>query len=106
MRKESGKIKNLKGKECGKGICQRKHGRYFARYVDSLGKHHEKYGETLKEVREWIEDAKFADKHGNVLLPSDMTVDTWFEFLYICNACDRRRNAAEGIAEAAGACQH
>jgi len=72
--------RNLKGKECGKGICQRKDGRYFARYVDSLGKRHEKYGATLKEVREWIEDAKFADKHGNVLLPSDMTVDTWFDF--------------------------
>ena len=25
--------KNLKGKECGKGICQRKDGLYYARFV-------------------------------------------------------------------------
>lgn len=25
--------KNLKGKECGKGICQRKDGKYAARYT-------------------------------------------------------------------------
>ena len=41
--------KNLKGKECGKGICQRKDGLYFARYVDSLGKRHDKYFHTLSE---------------------------------------------------------
>ena len=27
--------KNLKGKECGKGICQRKDGLYYARFVDT-----------------------------------------------------------------------
>ncbi len=30
--------KNLKGKECGKGIYQRKDGRYSARYIDKAGK--------------------------------------------------------------------
>ena len=34
--------KNLKGKECGKGICQRKDGLYYARFVDRGGKRHEK----------------------------------------------------------------
>lgn len=34
--------KNLKGKECGKGICQRKDGLYCARFVDRGGKRHEK----------------------------------------------------------------
>lgn len=29
--------KNLKGKECGKGICQRKDGQYYARFVDRSG---------------------------------------------------------------------
>lgn len=28
--------KNLKGKECGNGICQRKDGRYCARFVDRM----------------------------------------------------------------------
>ena len=35
--------KNLKGKECGKGIYQRKDGLYHARFVDKAGKRHEKY---------------------------------------------------------------
>ena len=34
--------KNLKGKEIGKGICQRKDGLYTARFVDRTGKRHEK----------------------------------------------------------------
>ena len=29
--------KNLKGKECGKGICQRKDGLYFARFYTKNG---------------------------------------------------------------------
>ncbi len=28
--------KNLKGKECGKGICQRKDGLYYARFTPYL----------------------------------------------------------------------
>ena len=34
--------KNLKGKDCGKGIYQRKDGLYSARFVDKAGKRHEK----------------------------------------------------------------
>ena len=45
--------KNLKGKECGKGICQRKDVLYSARYVDELGKRHDKYFPTLTEARNW-----------------------------------------------------
>ena len=71
---------NLKGKECGKGICQRKDGFYYARFVDKYGKRHEKYVATLPEARNWLEEARFADTHDNILSPSDMTVDTWFEF--------------------------
>lgn len=29
--------KNLKGKECGKGICQRKDGKYAARFTGKTG---------------------------------------------------------------------
>ena len=72
--------KNLKGKECGRGICQRKDGLYFARFVDKTGKRHEKYFRTLPEARNWLDDAKYADKHDGVFVPSDMTVDTWFEY--------------------------
>ncbi len=72
--------KNLKGKECGKGICQRRDGLYHARFVDKAGKRHEKYFQTIPEARNWIEQAKYADKHEDVFVPSDTTVDAWFSF--------------------------
>ena len=72
--------KNLKGKECGKGICQRNDGLYHARFVDKAGKRHEKYFQTIPEARNWIEQAKYADKHEDVFVPSDTTVDAWFSF--------------------------
>ena len=72
--------KNSKGKECGKGICQRKDGFYYARFVDKYGKRHEKYVPTRPEARNWLEEARFADTHDNIFVPSDMTVDAWFEF--------------------------
>ncbi len=72
--------KNLKGKEIGKGIYQRKDGLYHARFVDKVGKRHEKYFETIPEARNWIEEAKYADKHEDVFVPTDTTVDEWFHF--------------------------
>ena len=72
--------KNLKGKECGKGICQRKDGLYCARFVDKSGKRHEKYFRTIPEARNWIEEAKYADKHEEVFVPSDTIVDELFDF--------------------------
>ena len=72
--------KNLKGKECGKGICQRKDGLYYARFVDKTGKRHEKYLPTLPEARNWIEELKYADAHEDVFVATDTTVDQWFDF--------------------------
>ena len=73
--------KNLKGKECGKGICQRKDGLYSARYVDELGKRHDKYFPTLPEARNWLKQAKEAlIPQDDLFIPNEMTVDTWFEF--------------------------
>lgn len=72
--------KNLKGKECGKGIYQRKDGLYSARFVDKLGNRHEKYFATIPEARNWIDDSKYADKHEGVFVPTETTVDEWFEY--------------------------
>ena len=72
--------KNLKGKDCGKGIYQRKDGLYSARFVDKTGKRHEKYFQTVPEARNWMEEAKYADKHDDVFIATDTTVDQWFEF--------------------------
>lgn len=72
--------KSLRGKECGKGICQRKDGLYSARFVSSEGKRQVKCFSSLPEARNWLEDTKYADKHENIFVPPDMTVDVWFEF--------------------------
>ena len=72
--------KNLKGKECGKGICQRKDGQYYARIVDRSGKRRDGYFATLPDARNWLEDARYQDKHGKPITSPDMTVDEWFEF--------------------------
>ena len=72
--------KSLKGRECGKGICQRKDGLYSARFVNKQSKRTVKCFSALPEARNWLEDAKYADKHDNLYIPSDMTVDAWFEY--------------------------
>jgi len=56
--------KNLKGRECGKGIYQRKDGKYSARFCAGDGKRQEKYFATLPEAKKWLADAKYEDKHG------------------------------------------
>lgn len=72
--------KNLKGKECGKGICQRKDGKYAARYTGKNGKRKEKHFLTLPEARNWLADMQYEDKHDVYNPSSEMTVDAWFEF--------------------------
>lgn len=63
-----------------KGICQRKDGLYSARFVNKQGKRTVKCFSSLPEARNWLEDAKYADKHDNLYIPSDLTVDAWFEY--------------------------
>ena len=72
--------KNLKGRECGKGICQRKDGKYAARFTDKNGKRHEKHFPTLPEAKNWLADAQYEEKHDIHNPSSEMTVDAWFEF--------------------------
>ena len=72
--------KNLKGKECGKGICQRKDGKYAARYTGKNGKRKEKHFLTLPEAKNRLADMQYEDKHDVYNPFSEMTVDAWFEF--------------------------
>lgn len=90
--------KNLKGRELGKGLSQRKDGRYSARFVTKTGSRKEKYFDTFPEARNWLEAARHQDGYDTKLAPfetvadkivrknaaliafSDMTVDDWFTF--------------------------
>ena len=71
--------KSIKGKECGKGIFQRKDGWYIARFVDKYGKRHEKYFKTIPEARNWQADSQYQDRHGSIAVPVNMTVDVCFD---------------------------
>lgn len=84
--------KNLKGKECGKGICQRKDGLFEARFTDRRGKRRKKYFKTLPEARNWLEDARYEDKHSDSFVDTDLTVDEWFEYWQENIVSDRAPN--------------
>lgn len=72
--------KDLRGRECGKGICQRKDGLYTARFSAKSGKRQEQYFKTLPEARNWLEDARYLDKYNQYNASSEMTVTEWYEF--------------------------
>ena len=72
--------KDLKGKELGVGISQRKDGLYTARFTDRNGKRKQQYFKKIQECRNWLADAQFQDEHGNINASGDMTVDAWFEY--------------------------
>lgn len=94
--------KNLKGRECGKGIFQRRDKLYSARYYDKLGRRNERYFKSLPEARNWLADRMYVERHGGDPEPeniTDMTVDDWFDYWLenlICNlAPNTRRNYKE-----------
>ena len=72
--------KNLKGKELGVGISQRKDGMYTARFTDRFGKRRQQYFKKLQECRNWIAQAQFDDEHGNALRCDNPTVDAWYQY--------------------------
>ena len=71
--------KNIKGKECGKGIFQRKDGWYIARFVDKRGTRHEKYFKTLPEARNWQADSQCQDRYVHVTNDSMLKAVSLFE---------------------------
>lgn len=91
--------KNLKGKECGVGICQRKDGKYAARYSAKNGRRYEKHFDTLPEARNWLADIQYEDKHGIVPANVDMTVDDWFRFWMDNLICDLAPNTRRNYQE-------
>lgn len=55
--------KNLRSRECGKGICQRKDGKCSIPYIARDGIHREKHFDTFPEVRNWLANSQYEDKH-------------------------------------------
>lgn len=91
--------KNLKGKEIGKGLCQRKDGKYAARYTAKDGSRREKHFDTLPDARNWLADVQYEDKHDVYSPTSDMTVDAWFDFWINNLICDLAPNTKRNYRE-------
>lgn len=77
--------KNLKGKELGKGIGQRKDGLYYARCTDAMGQRQEKCFQNLRDAKNWQKERQFWNAMSQRQSEStdavkEMTVDEWFQF--------------------------
>lgn len=72
--------KDLRGRECGNGIRQRKDGLYSVRLNKGKGKRSEKYFTSLLEAKNWQADQEYERRHKRKATLSEMDVDTWFEF--------------------------
>lgn len=71
--------KDLKGKELGKGLSQRKDGKYSGRFVDRFGKRTQVYGSTLKEVKNKIAVAVADNEKMRNVVEPNTTLDQWYE---------------------------
>mgnify|MGYP003305444062 CR=1 FL=1 len=71
--------KDLRGKELGEGISQRKDGTYLGRYTNRLGKRKCLYNSNLHQLRIELEEAKALDLLELNVLDDTITLDTWFE---------------------------
>lgn len=70
--------KDLKGKELGNGIIQKKNGRYEARYVNRFGKRVSISGNDLKDVKKRYNEALYEnDKQIN--LKEHISLDEWYK---------------------------
>lgn len=67
--------KDLKGKELGVGLNQRKDGRYQARFTKKNGQRTEKNFPKLSEARKWLDEQRYLDNATNT---GNMTVDDWY----------------------------
>lgn len=91
--------KSLKGKECGAGICQRKDGKYAARFLTKDGTRREKHFLTLPEAKNWLADAKYEDKHNLFNAHAEMTVDEWYNYWMNNLICDLSPNTKRNYQE-------
>lgn len=71
--------KDLKGKELGTGIIQRKDGMYTGRYVDRFGKRKTVYNKRLKGLKEILNTAIYEDSNKLNVVDNSIKLDEWYE---------------------------
>lgn len=70
--------KNLKGKELGEHIKQRKDGRYEARFTNRFGKRISFYDASLTVVRKRLNEALYEDAKKLNIVNDKTTLDEWY----------------------------
>lgn len=70
--------KDLKGKELGVGLSQRKDGRYSAKLTLANGKRMEKYFDKISDARRWYTEQQHY-KNNNIYVNPDITLDAFYE---------------------------
>lgn len=70
--------RDLRGKELGAGISQRKDGLYQARYTDRWNKRKTIYNKSLRELRNQLAEA-MSDNKKFLNIKEDITLDEWFD---------------------------
>ena len=105
--------KDLKGKELGKGLGQRKDKLFYARFVTHSGKRLEKCFSKLADAKNWQKEQQCLDyaRQHNVQIdenqltysaehrPPIYTVDEWFEFWETHIICDLSPNTRRNYKE-------
>lgn len=71
--------KDLKGKELGQGITQRKNGKYCARYTNRFGKRESVYTDTHKEAKNAMAQMQADDIRRMNVVDDKETLDSWYE---------------------------
>lgn len=71
--------KSLNGKELGKGITQRKDGKYQARFVNRFGKRQTIYADTPTEISKKLRTELYKDDNQSNVLRNATTLDEWYE---------------------------
>lgn len=70
--------KDLKGKELGNGISQRKNGKYCGRYIDRFGERKSIYDDKLQDLRKKLAVA-IADNQNFTSVRDKITLDAWYK---------------------------
>ena len=70
--------KDLKGKELGTGISQRKDGYYVGRFTGHNGRK-QKIFAKLQECKKWVADSIYEDKHRLKNTNCEITLDEWYQ---------------------------
>lgn len=71
--------KDLKGKELGTGISQRKNGMYQARYVDRFGNRKTIYDKNLRGLKDKLNTGIYEDKKQINIVDEKTTLDEWYK---------------------------